>query len=1008
MTALGASLRRFLTGSIRRQLMLGIVLVHTVLMTLFVFDLVGRQRDFLHQQTLERAASLASATAASGTQWVLANDLIGMEELVQGLASYPDLRYAMILDPAGRVLAHSQPGIAGRYIDDPLSLGLLSAPPASQVLLDNADMVDVAMPILRGNSPIGWARIGLGQDRQAASLSEVTREGMAYTATAILIGTLFAWFMARGLTRGLGDLHRVADAVRAGRHDQRAKLRRHDELGQLGESFDRMIDELAENQARLRASQEALRGSRRLLDSVIENIPNMIFLKHARNLRFALLNKAAEALLGIKREEMLGKNDYDLFPREQAEIFAHKDREVLAASSSVDIAEEAIETRHHGRRLLHTHKLALCDETGQPEYLLGIAEDVTEHQRNLDELAHYRVHLENLVAERTAALVESETRYRTVAQFTSDWETWLGEDGRYRYVSPSCEQITGYRAEEFLDEPELMQRILLIDDLPRVGGHFRGGAGPGEPCTLEFRIRRRDDRIIWIEHVCRPVHDEQGHFLGRRASNRDISEHKQLALDLALARDQAEAANRAKSLFLANMSHELRTPMNAILGFTQLMARDSGLSPEQRHNLATIKRSGHHLLDLINDVLEISRIEAGRTAIQNTPFDLDDTLRAIEEMTRVRADAKGLAFSVERPAALPRYVNGDAPRLRQVLLNLLSNAVKFSDRGSVSLRIEQLGEDRLRFEVSDSGPGIPAAEQDKIFQAFYQTADGAAKGDGTGLGLTISREFVRLMQGELGLRSQVGQGSTFFFTLPLPAVGGEHADVELPHRVARLRPGQGALDVLVAEDNVDNRELLLRLLQRVGFQTRSADNGEEAIARFLERRPDFIWMDMRMPLLDGYEATRRIRALPGGSEIKIAALTASAFQENREEILAAGCDDMVAKPLDEALLFATMARLLGVVFEYESEAPASAPARALSSALPPLPDALTTALHSAAESLDVEAARASIERINGIDPDTAARLHKLLDEFRFEDILRLLAGAAAKAKPPSGRLSHSP
>jgi PAS domain S-box-containing protein len=818
----------------------------------------------------------------------------------------------------------------------------------------------------------------------------VTREGLAYTLAAILIGTLFALLMARGMTRGLYVLRDVAAAVGAGRRDLRANLRRDDEIGQLGDDFDHMLEQLVANERSLSDSRNELRASRRLLDSVIENIPNMIFLKRAEDLRFVLLNKAAEDLLGLSREAMLGKNDHDLFPPAQADFFTAKDRQVLAAHDTLDIAEESIDSRRLGQRVLHTKKLVLLDETGQPEYLLGISEDITEVKRVRDELARYREHLETLVAERTAALAESELRYRTVANFTSDWETWLGEDGVYRFVSPSCETITGYRPEEFVADAGLMLKILHPEDRDRIAPHFTGHGGGDDEMQLQFRIRRRDGQLIWVEHVCRPVHDETGRFIGRRASNREISEHKRLAADLAQARDQAEAANRAKSVFLANMSHELRTPLNAILGFAQLMERDTQLSPEQQRNLATIHRSGHHLLDLINDVLDISRIEAGRTTIQAAPFDLDDTLRAIEEMTRVRADAKGLSFVVERAVATPRYVSGDAPRLRQILLNLLSNAVKYTDRGGVRLRIAPVETGQLRFEVIDSGPGVPGAEQQRIFEAFYQTKSGAAKGDGAGLGLAISREYARLMGGELGMHSEPGLGSTFHCQLPLPEVAGSQVEASLPHRVTRLQPGQRDIDVLVVEDNADNRELLVHLLQRVGFQVRAVANGEEAIASFLARPPDFIWMDMRMPVLDGYQATRRIRALPGGGAVRIAALTASAFMENRDDILAAGCDEMLAKPLDEQQIFETMARLLGVAYDYERGGAVAAPGVVASASLHDLPVELVAELRGAAELLDLEASRQAIERVALIDGAAADMLSALVDDFRFEEMLHLL------------------
>ncbi len=675
------------------------------------------------------------------------------------------------------------------------------------------------------------------------------------------------------------------------------------------------------------------------------------------------------------------------------------DRERVNASYTESLARrEPYDIRHRLRmpdgRVKYVHEQGRTDYSGDgtPLRTIGTVQDVTE------------------LEEARLALVESEAKFRAFADFTYDWEVWVGPDGDYRFIAPACERITGYPARAFMERPGLMLDLIHPDDLPRARAHFLDlGRQDDDKTTLEFRIRRQDGEERWIEHVCQGVHDADGHYQGRRASNRDITTRKaaeaeldrhrhhledlvaERTADLARARDQAEAANRAKSAFLSSMSHELRTPLNAILGFAQLMERDTSLSEEQRGNLATINRGGRHLLELINDVLEISRIESGRAAARNAPFDLDDSLRAIEEMTRVRADAKGLAFTVERIGELPRHVDGDAPRLRRILLNLLSNAVKYTERGEVRLRVTRAGPDRLRFEVADTGPGIAPEERERVFQAFYQTALGEAKGEGTGLGLPISREYARMMGGELMLDSRPGEGCVFHCELPLPAVSGTDAETVVPSRVIRLRPGQRAIDVLVVEDNPDNRELLVRLLQRVGFGVRAATDGAAAVAECVSARPDFIWMDMRMPGMDGYQATRRIRALPGGGEIRIAALTASAFRENRADILAAGCDDMVAKPLDTVLIFETMARLLGIEYEYEQPsrpAPAAPPA----SALPPLPEELANALRAAAEALDIEAARALLARVETIDAGAAATLRGLLDEFRFEDIPRLLAG----------------
>lgn len=464
--------------------------------------------------------------------------------------------------------------------------------------------------------------------------------------------------------------------------------------------------------------------------------------------------------------------------------------------------------------------------------------------------------------------------------------------------------------------------------------------------------------------------------------------------ELIQARDAADSANRAKSVFLANMSHELRTPLNAILGFAQLMGHDEGMSADARHGLETINRAGRHLLSLINDVLEISRIEAGRTQLHNEAYDFNDMLRSVEEMIRVRAEQKGLAFTVQAQGSLPRYVFSDAHHLRQVLVNLLGNAVKYTDHGSVSLRLVAGGE-RIRFEVADTGPGIAVEDQGHIFQAFYQTAAGVAKGEGTGLGLTISREFVRLMGGELTVHSELGRGSVFSFSLPLPEVPAP-AIASRPGRVLGLAAGQAAPRILVAEDHPDNRELITRMLKIAGFQVRSVDNGQRAVAVFQSWQPRFIWMDMRMPVLDGYQATRKIRALPGGDGVKIVALTASAFHEDRNAILQAGCDDLLAKPVEEDRLFALMGDLLHLEFRYAGEdrngvAPAY-PALDLSG----LDAESMAAIRQAAESLDMDACMQISQRIRPQHADAADALEAALRDFRFELIQRAASAEAER------------
>ncbi len=520
---------------------------------------------------------------------------------------------------------------------------------------------------------------------------------------------------------------------------------------------------------------------------------------------------------------------------------------------------------------------------------------------------------------------------------------------------------------------------------------------------IEHRLLLTDGQVKYVHERCQTERDENGRPLRILGTVQDITERKLIELELEQhrlhledlvavrtaelekAKDQAEAANRAKSVFSANMSHELRTPLNAILGFAQLIERDPLLSEGHRRELQTINRAGRHLLALINDVLEISRIEAGHTAVQNEPFDLSDMLLSIEEMTRVRAEIKKLNFNVELLGVLPHFVKGDAHHLRQVLLNLLGNSVKYTDHGTITLRLKPI-DDCISFEIIDTGVGIAEDDLQNIFHAFYQTDVGIAKGEGTGLGLTISREFIRLMGGEIQVTSAVNEGSIFAFTIPLPEISAPAITLKPQGQILSLAAGQPNYRVLIVEDNEDNRLLLTRLLENVGFEVRAVNDGKQAVAMFQSWHPNFIWMDMRMPVMDGYQATKMIRALPDGKNVKIAALTASAFKEDRDSILSAGCDDMLTKPLSEDSLFAIMGQLLQLEYCYAPTTTSSSNENAVNLDLSCLSPEWRDELSHAADMLDVEAIEVVVQKIKVEFPEQAQALENAIAGFHFDVI----------------------
>lgn len=500
----------------------------------------------------------------------------------------------------------------------------------------------------------------------------------------------------------------------------------------------------------------------------------------------------------------------------------------------------------------------------------------------------------------------------------------------------------------------------------------------GESSRVDDVEVRRCDKIIPIEVLGEPIYDESGNLAFAIATFFDITQRKQAENLLAeynrsleaqvkkrtdefqqvieelqttqeqliqsqkiAAQEQqaavreaarSAAANLAKSEFLANMSHELRTPLNAILGFTQIMSHDHALSTEHQQNLVIINRAGEHLLNLINDILAMSKIEAGRITLNLSSFDLIRLLENLEEMLRFRATSKGLELVFQYTSQLPQYIQADESKLRQVLLNLLGNAIKFTDTGKVILRVgmRDMGErifphpPHLFFEVTDTGRGIAPQELDLLFEAFGQTETGRKSQQGTGLGLAISRKYVELMGGDISVSSIIGEGSKFAFDIQIGlATASEIQIKEIRRQVLSLAPAQSEYRILVVDDSTDSRLMLVKILTSIGFAVQEAANGTEAIALWQKWQPHLILMDMRMPIMDGYEATKIIKAreeilIPNRKTI-IIALTANAFEEQREAIIKAGCDDYINKPFREEKLLEKLSEYLGVQYIYQED-----------------------------------------------------------------------------------------
>jgi signal transduction histidine kinase/CheY-like chemotaxis protein len=424
---------------------------------------------------------------------------------------------------------------------------------------------------------------------------------------------------------------------------------------------------------------------------------------------------------------------------------------------------------------------------------------------------------------------------------------------------------------------------------------------------------------------------------------------KQRTVELALARDQALAANKAKSIFLANMSHEIRTPMNAVLGYAQILQRDSQLTKEQRESIQIIQNSGTHLLGLINDILDISKIEAGAMELRPENFYLDDLIKGIAAMFKIRCEQKQLGWRVEDAINQHLLVDADQGKLRQILINLLGNAVKFTEHGEVVLRLARIAEEIYHIDVIDTGPGIPINAQEMIFEPFQQEKAGFEKG-GTGLGLAITKRQVELMAGKLILVSEVGKGSCFTVELPLPAGQGEFIPSINNAQITHLAPGF-EVTALVVDDVKENRDILSHMLQDIGVEVRQATNGLEAVNALHTQLSNIVFMDIRMPVMNGTEALNRIRQDFADKQIPCIAISASTLRHQTKQMLDVGFDDFISKPFRFEEVYDRLVKFLDVEFEYKQTEPSpeEESAAPLDVTQISLPKDLYTRLHDAAE-----------------------------------------------------------
>jgi two-component system, sensor histidine kinase and response regulator len=638
--------------------------------------------------------------------------------------------------------------------------------------------------------------------------------------------------------------------------------------------------------------------------------------------RIEYVNDAFTANTGYTRDEALGQNPRILKSgRTPQSIF---DELWACLQRGEPWHGELINRRKNGE--LYTELASISpirQSDGRITHYLAVKANVTEQKRLAEELEQYRYHLEELVEARTLEL-RQQTRSLQALIDNLPHLAWMKDrEGRFVAVNRVFAEAKGRAPSEIIGltdhelwSPKVAQRYRTDDAEVMAGGSQR---------TLEMPSVTNPGAIY--ETFKAPIIDDTGEVLGTVGFARDIRPQREMEAELARRAELAESAVRAKSAFLANMSHEIRTPMNAILGLAHLLRREL-VEPANINRLDKIESAARHLLTVINDILDLSKIEAGKLQLSDEDFSAVMLVDQVSSLILDEARAKGLSLKVDLDPELP-WMRGDVTRLRQALLNYASNAVKFTHAGCVTIRVRLLERNaeglRVRFEVEDTGIGIPTDKQSKLFQAFEQADTSTTRRyGGTGLGLAITAQLARMMGGEAGADSIAGQGSTFWFTVDLkpgqPGLLVTHA-----HRLAaesEMRDRCAGARILLAEDNPINREVALELLNSVGLRVETAENGQVALEMAADGDYDLILMDVQMPLMDGLSATRALRALPSWRDKPILALTANAFEEDRRACLESGMNDFVPKPVEPLDLFDALLRWL-------PERPDPAPAEAV-------------------------------------------------------------------------------
>ena len=757
-----------------------------------------------------------------------------------------------------------------------------------------------------------WGLIAQIDETEILAPLKKIRSRILKTIPIFAIGVIIlSVLLANKILKPIGLLSKAIVRLKEGNLSRRVPVISNDEIGELAVSFNDMTDQLQRALTDLSRSKEELAEaeahSRTLLESAGEGIFGVDL-----NGNTTFVNPSALLLIGCNSEDLIGKKIHDIIHHSYADGSPYPTHKCpMHRSYSEGKAfrvEDEVLWRKDGTQFPVEYTSMPVERDGKLAGAVITFTDITarkEAERNLRERE-----------ERLRAIFEAARDVAFVITDATDPEPKVVE------FSPGAENIFGYARDEMIGHP--VSPLHLAEDVASFPTIHKMMREEKKSFSGEATLVRKSGENFPALFATYPLFDENDTMVGALGVSTDNTQTKIAEQQLIDAREAAEAANRAKSEFLSNMSHELRTPLNGVLGNVQILQRDPSFNPGQLQSLAAIQTCGEQLLLLINDILDLSKIERGKIEYNLEITDLPRLLHSVFDMLHERSADKGLKMIMDVSPEVPRAILTDANKLRQILINLVGNSVKYTSHGHVRIHVFEKSSLRLQIEVEDTGMGIPSDKLEEIFDPFKQEEGGRTAG-GTGLGLAISRRLVEGLGGGLHVTSQPGRGSTFWFELPYQEADEEDLESQIEEEAnteidPMLAPGQD-VTILVADDREANLQILVGLLEHIGFKTETATNGREALEKLRQKNYPLVLMDIRMPIMNGIEAVQQIREEPELKKTIVIAVTASVFEDFRNKVKESGFDGFLGKPLQAAELYREIKRLTPFKFIDQGDSP---------------------------------------------------------------------------------------